>query len=692
MARWLLPWFGGAASVWTTSMLFFQTLLLVGYLYSHHVATRLAPRSQSRLHLGLLAVAVVALGLTARAWPSPITPGSAWRPQTVDAPIPHLLFLLAVSVGLPFLVLSTTGPLLQVWFSRLRPGSSPYRLYALSNAGSLLGVLLYPIAVEPTLALPAQGWAFAALFVLYALCVTSAAVAQARRGTLEPTVPASPADAPEQSQGRGQGVVAAPVLWWSLPALTSLALLAVTNQLTLDVAVIPFLWMAPLAVYLATFIWAFSGPCRFPRRVWGPLLVAASVASGAALFVGTALPVTVQVAIHAFFLLTLCAFGHGELAARKPAVSRLTAYYLGIAGGGALGGFVAAVVAPVAFRGLWELPIAIYGGLLMLAVAVFSDRSGWAFATARRERFALSAAGVALFGAALGLAYPQERFRPNVVTTSRNFYGFFRVDRTALAVTRPPEAVRRLIHGQIVHGTQFERPAAKMLPTTYFGPRSGIGLALQNLPGRIGPGSRQPIRVGVVGLGVGTLAAWGLPGDLFRFYEINPAVIQLSVGPQPVFSFLSGSRARIEVIPGDARLSLEREPPQRYDVLALDAFSSDAIPVHLLTVEAFEVYVRHLASPESVIGVHVSNRVLDLAPVVFALARRQGMSAREVCDTGEIPGTTASCWVLLSRGERVLSAPPVVKASERTAPRQERATPPWTDSFSNLLGTVRFSP
>jgi hypothetical protein len=670
LAKWLLPWFGGAASVWTTCMLFFQTGLLLGYAYSHKLAIRFGPRKQGTVHVGLLALAIAALATTALAWPSPVTPGLEWHPSAASDPIGRLLLILTLSVGLPYFVLSTTGPLLQVWFARLRPGASPYRLYALSNAGSLLGVLLYPFAVEPLLPVVTQGWVWSALFALFAGLVAVAARAQRARPDLV---------SQELTREPEEGSTSSPAFWWTLSATTSLGLLAVTNQLALDIAVVPFLWMLPLVIYLGTFIWAFDAPGRFPRRVWGPLLIACSAASVFTLYGGSSRSLAVQISAHLAFLFALCATAHGELARRKPGPARLTSFYLALAGGGAIGAFVAAILAPLVFNDLWELPIALYSGLLLLAAASVQERRGWLFATARRGRTSVVSIGFLLFFAALALSALRGAKHPWVLASSRNFYGLIQVVRSVVPGTAPVETCLQLTHGQIVHGTQIERPEARMLPTTYFGPLSGVGRLLESR--RAGP----PLRVGVVGLGIGTLAAWGRPGDLYRFYELNPAVIRLSSPPEPRFTFLVGSRARVETVPGDARLSLAAERNQEYDVLVLDAFSSDAIPVHLLTLEAFDVYGRHLRGDSSTLAVHVSNLMLDLEPVVRGAAARRGLATVTITDQGSLPGTLASKWVLAAKDPMALSAPEIVRAAHARPAVPTGRLPHWTDAYSNLL-------
>jgi len=683
VAKWFLPWFGGGASVWTACMLFFQVALVGGYLWAHGLTSRIERRGQAALHLGLLLFAVAGLAAGALAWPSPLTPGPSWKPGPESAPLPRLLGLLALSTGLPYLTLATTGPLLQAWFVRLAPGRSPYPLYAVSNAGSLAGLLSYPLLVEPRLDVPTQAWLWAGGFSLYALLVAVAALAQARSRPAAPE--ASRAEPGESSAGSGGGAGSAPGWWLAYAATASLALLAVTNRLTLDVAPVPFLWVVPLTTYLATFIACFGRTRRYRRAVWGSLLLCSAAATAFVLIGGSNVALSLQVGSLLVLLLSLCMVCHGELASSAPHPSRLTAFYLSISVGGALGGVLAAVVAPALFRGLWELPIACYAGIVLLAASVFRDAPTALFGTPGRKRATLAVATTLFAGLGTALGWTVFSDRSDVIASARNFYGWFVVQAEAVP-NRPGERILRLLHGGIAHGEQVDAPRMRRYPTAYYGTASGIGLAIRSAVRERGDESRG-IRVGVVGLGVGTLGAWARQQDVYRFYEINPAVIALSTGPRPLFTFLSDPGGKKEIVPGDARLSLEREPPQRYDVLALDAFSSDSIPVHLLTREAFALYRRHLAGPRSVIAVHVSNRHLDLEPAVRALAGASGLHGVGV--SAEAKGLDrVSRWLLLSPTPARLRVPELAPFGP-TWDGPARPVRLWTDAYSDVLGTLR---
>lgn len=662
-------------------MLFFQILLVGGYLYAHGLTSRLGSRGQAVAHLVLVLLAAAGLVSAAIAWPSPLTPGPAWKPAPDGAPLPGLLTLLALSAGLPYLTLATTSPLLQAWFVRLAPGRSPYPLYAVSNVGSLLGLLSYPLFVEPRFDVPTQAWLWASGFAIYGVLVAGAALAQARVADTRPEAIVEDGGETSKEPARRAG----PGWWIVLAATASLALLAVTNQLTLDVAPIPFLWVVPLAIYLGTFIAAFGRSRRYRRGLWGVLLLCSTIGTAALLASGSQVALALQVGTLLVFLLSLCMFCHGELAASAPPASRLTGYYLAISVGGALGGFFVAVVAPALFPGLWELPIAAYLGIVLLLAAFFRDAPTRLLGTPGRRRATLAASAIVFAGVGTGLGWSLFSSRSGTVLSSRNFYGWFVVQSLSIP-GKADGKILRLLHGGIVHGEQVNAPGLRRYPTAYFGPASGVGLAIRSAV-TDGGDERRGIRVGVVGLGVGTLGAWARPQDVYRFYEINPEIIALSTGPRPLFTFISDPGGKREVVLGDARLMLEREPDQRYDVLVLDAFSSDAIPVHLLTLDAFQLYQRHLAGPRSVLAVHISNRHLDLEPAVRALASATGLRGLSIGE--EAKGLArASFWLVLSPSRERLRAPELAPFGEPWV-GPARPVRIWPDSYSDVLGTLR---
>jgi hypothetical protein len=598
------------------------------------------------VHSALLLIAIATL---------PIAPDDSWKPAGGAEPVTRILLLLGATVGLPYLLLSATSPLIQLWFSRARPGDNPYRLFALSNLASLVALLGYPFAVEPLFAAQGQVRAWSWLFAAFALLCAALA------WRTPPATAASEATAgPPVAKGR--------YAWWlALSATGSVLLLAVTNHLTQNVASVPLLWLVPLTVYLLTFIIAFEGKGWYrPASVW-PLLVAALAAAGW-LLVDTELHYRLALQLGVFLpvLFVGCLFCHGELYRLRPAPDRLTAFYLVVAAGGALGGLLVAVVAPLVFNGYYEL------GLGLAALALLA-----ALRLSELGRVPHYAALAALLGITASAAYDGFREQRDVRLSERSFYGVLHVKEYS-----PGEEthLRRLVHGTIMHGEQYMHASLRRLVPTYYTPSSGIGAAIR---------SRQdhPVKVGVIGLGTGTLAAYGRAGDVYRFYEIDRNVVAIA---RREFSFLSDSAARIEIALGDARLSLEREAPQGFDVLAVDAFSSDAIPVHLITREALGTYLHHL-KPEGIVAFHVSNRFLDLVPVVARIAREQGAQAvlvEDDPDEDDVTGRSRSDWVLVSRSGRALAAKAIVERGG--APAEDRPQwRTWTDDYSNLIQILK---
>jgi hypothetical protein len=678
LGKRLLPWFGGASAVWTTCLLFFQAGLLGGYAWAHVLADRLSARRQRDLHVALVVAALGLLAWRGLTWPSPITPGDALRPWPTDPPVLVLLLLLASSVGLPYLVLAATSPLLQSWLAHLRPGASPFWLFALSNAGSLLGLVAYPLVVEPRADLREQGWLWAAAFAVYAVGVAWCAVAVGRRAKETEPVPMATGGQPPDDREDGPGRRG---LWLVLATFPSLMLVAVTSHLTQEVAAVPFLWMLPLGVYLVTFILCFGWPRATARSVWGPMLAVAAALALAGLYEALTLGVREKIVLWSVVLFVYGMAGHGELARLRPHPRQLTAYYLTIAAGGATGGALVALVAPFLFDGYWELHLGILAGPFVVAAAWLADPksplgSGGDAVRALRLRVGAAAFLVVLAGLLVGDVVASHR---DVELATRGFYGVLRVRRVSRG---EPDEQLELLHGRIAHGTQLTAPARRLEPTTYFGPSSGGGLAIRRHPRRL---AGRPMRVGVVGLGVGTLAAWSEPGDVFRFYELDPDVVRLSTGEHPVFTFLRAAKGEMSVALGDGRLTLEREEPQGFQVLVIDAFSSDAIPTHLLTREAFSTYERHLA-PDGILAVQVTNRWVDLKPVVRGTAAACGLRALHV-PSYERDTLWSSDWMLVARDPALLRDELIDAAS--LPPLAPARSIVWTDAWSDLFGVLK---
>jgi spermidine synthase len=645
IARLILPWFGGSAAVWTTCMLFFQTVLLAGYGYAHFLNAKLPGKLQPLVHTILLALAVALL---------PIAPGEAWKPAGGEEPVSRILLLLAASVGLPYFLLASTSPLLQAWYVRAKPGGNPYRLFAISNFASLAALVGYPFLVEPVFTAREQVVGWSILFAGFA--VLCAAVSWL-----------TPPAAEQKEVSNSENSKAPYLLWLGLSATGSALLLAVTNHLTQNVASVPLLWLAPLTLYLLSFILTFEGQGWYrPRWVWPLLLAGLGVMAWILTDSSYHYDLPVQLGVFLPGLLLGCFFCHGELYRLRPAAERLTGFYLTVSAGGALGGVLVAVAAPLAFNGYYEL------GAALVALALLAALRFAAVNLVAR----IASLGV-LLGVAAAAVYDGFSDRQDVRAASRSFYGVLRVKEYG----EPGDVthLRRLVHGTIMHGEQFTHETLRRKPTTYYEPTSGVGVAIASRQGR-------PLRVGVVGLGTGTIAAYGRAGDLYRFYEIDPDVVRVA---RSDFTYLSDSAAKIEIALGDARLTLEREAPQRFDVLAVDAFSSDAIPVHLITREALAVYLRHTGE-DGIVAFHVSNRFLDLVPVVARVARENGVHAVLVQDDPDEDEDRRSRtdWVLVSRDPKALQREAIMKANAE-APQDRPEWRTWTDDYSNLVQILR---
>jgi hypothetical protein len=763
IGKFILPWFGGAPAVWSTCLVFFQLVLLAGYLYAHGLARRASPRAARAWHGALLLLSLAALAALAFAWGSPILPGSGWKPRDAGQPVRHILLLLATSVGLPYLLLSSTSPLVQAWAARTHPGARVYRLYALSNLASLAALITYPTILERLLPLRLQAWLWSGTYAAFAtaslLCVWRSLPLPPGEGRGEGTTGTDAPGHPERSEGSApvssitnhKSPITNHLFWFSLAACGSMMLMATTNQMCQEVAAIPFLWVLPLCLYLASFVLCFESDLFYNRALFGPAFLAALCWAAVVLFRGFPVPIRIQIAAYSAALFTACMVCHGELARSRPPPARLTSFYVTISAGGAAGGIFVALIAPRLFRGFWEIHAALLLSGVLGIVALARDRASWLYrgrpwpaflalaacaaavyyardpevftsALARRLSLRLlfsSTAGLLALGAGVAavllllrlrlltargrpylsgaflagalafvgmlLVSEIQSFLQSAVSVSRNFYGVLTVERLGAG---DPESKRLdLRHGRIVHGFQYEALEKRFLPTTYYTQASGIGLALEHHPRRAG----GPLNVGVVGLGVGTIAAYGRPGDTFRFYDINPAVIALSTGPVRLFTYLADCSAKVEIAVGDARLSLEREIASRsaagFDVLAVDAFTSDAIPVHLLTKEGVAIDLARLARPDGILAIHISNRQLDLEPVVRGVARSLSLPMCVVDRNERGDREWATTWVLLSRDPAALAVPEIA----RNCARRESgpAARLWTDDYSNLFSVMK---
>ena len=744
LGKYFLPWFGGTPAMWTTCMFFFQMLLLAGYAYAHALANWFSPWTQSYLHSALLLTSLVVLAFLAVMWGTPITPSLSWRPHSSDHPVWRLTVLLTISVGLPYFVLSSTGPLLQSWFTRTHPGRTPYRLYSLSNLGSLLGLLSYPFLVEPWFSLRTQARIWSVGFFVFALVCTYCALRMGKIGASRETAPMRLAikEAMKVDPVQSKPTLRTHLLWLSLAACASVMFLATTNQICQDVAVVPFLWVLPLSLYLLSFIICFDEPRWYSRAVFHPAFAVAIFLACLVLGGWAIRNIFVQIAAYSFTLFACCMVCHGELARSKPASRYLTSFYLMVALGGATGGMLVALVVPHIFRGFWEYHFGLWASALLLFVVLGRDKGSWLYCSRRglpgiavaaamlpgttslvlngwkelgslfpvlpvvvavyflargsskgydgdRARAVPIYCGAALLVVGAMLFFSARNQTQNSTGMARNFYGVLTVRE--LSSDQPDWRAYALFHGRIAHGYQFVSEAKRSLPTGYYGVSSGVGLALIGLQTNLSPGTdRRNLRIGVVGLGVGTLAAYENPGDYVRFYEINPEVTRIANDAR-YFSYLKDCRARLDVISGDARLSMESElnggQPQDFNLLAIDAFSGDAIPVHLLTEEAFQIYLKEMHS-DGIIAVHITNTYFDLQPVLKRVAERFKLHYVLLHTDGDGGVTTYSDWVLLSPDPTILNSLPASTGGIRSAALKPDLAL-WTDDYSNLFWVLR---
>ncbi len=659
VSKLILPWFGGSAAVWITCMLFFQASLLLGYLYAHALARLFPLKWQVVIHSVLLVASLATL---------PILPNAKWQPNPGDDPTWLVLAVLAGCVGLPYTLLSATSPLLQNWYAAKRFGELPYRYFALSNAGSLLALLAYPVLVEPLFPGHQQAWMWSAAFGIFAMLCVSTALIASRTASSSPQ-----ADVVEENAPPLKAMTV--FLWLALAACASVLLLTVTNLLTQNIAPMPLLWVLPLSIYLLSFILSFESSFWYRRILFIPLVLPALACFASASGTLENGEIKIIVPLMSLSLFVCCMACHGELARMKPAAGHLTAFYLCLAAGGALGGVLIALLAPHLFNGMYEYPIAFAGSAALLLFVFWRERATW-------KPFQLCM-GLWLTAAAAALvltAYSGDLLRRSMnvsIFAGRNFYGALRVDQFK---DEQNLVIRQLNHGTITHGMQIMAVALHTSPTTYYGRNSGVGLAWRTLE------TAGPMRAGIIGLGAGTMAAYGRAGDWIRFYDINPLVFQIA---RNSFTYLKDSPAHIETTLGDARLVMQGQPPQNLDLLVVDAFSGDAIPVHLITAEACAMYWHHM-KPGGVIAFHISNHYLDLAPIVAMNAKADHKQAWQIEtddeDKNEVYGAT---WILVSSNEAFFKNP--LFKGQLTAIPIPKNLRPWTDDFSNLWQVLRFS-
>ena len=652
IAKIILPWFGGTSSVWSAALVFFQACVLGGYSYAHWLTSRCSPRRQSLIHCALLIAGCLMM---------PILPSDALRPEGTGDPAMQILLLLTVTVGLPSLLLSATSPLMQVWYMRQTGSEPPYWLFAWSNAGSLLALLSFPLVLEPAFTARTLALGWSTLFVVFAVLCIAIAYLSSRPSAVQFDAVAAPMNAPAPTMGRM-------VLWLLLSASASGLLVTVSANLSANVAPIPLLWVVPLALYLLTFILAFAHH-RFYHPIRFFPLVALALGCLAFLYTNRLANAPIQYVVPAYLasMFIICMACHGELVLRRPAGPYLTRFYLLISLGGVLGGAFVGLIAPNVFDTHLELPV------LLVLIAELYVLLQWHRRGSQRTLWLVRATMVlGVVTLLVHLMLSEIQTRRQSILVQRNFYGVLSVQDDPMSY----ELARRyLIHGTISHGYQYLHEDRRLVPASYFSKHSGVGLAWTALQ------SQGPVRAGVVGLGVGVLSSYVRKGDYARLYEINPDVVDIAGSHFTFLPTAEQTGADVEVLLGDARLTLERQPPQQFDLLAIDAFSSDAIPTHLLTREAFELYVKHLR-PNGVLAVHISNRFIDLVPVCARSAEHVNLSARVVRSLSD--GTfDTSVWVIVTANQELLARPEFQGDNTYPASAADSFLG-WTDQYSSV--------
>jgi hypothetical protein len=655
VAKMILPWFGGSSSVWSVCMVFFQAALLIGYAYVHWLHERFTARQQVMVHGGLLLLSLVML---------PMAADPSWKGMGQANPSWSVLMVLTILVGAPYLMLSTTGPLMQAWYVRAfstdAGNSRAYRLYALSNLASMIALLSYPIVIEPVFGVGIQANLWSAGYAAFvALALATAAMVWRSHAGPEIKKQATRVNVPRPA-------LAECLIWVGLGATASTLLLTLTRQLTADVAPVPFLWVLPLAIYLLSFILCFDAPRYYVRPLFLSALPVSFFAIDRALAADLGIPALVTIICASLFV--FCMVCHGELVRRKPHVRHLTLFYLMLSIGGALGGALVGLVAPVVFTSYFELPIGLFACAALTVIVTWREihKPLW------RAALILALVG---YGWRLGEISMGEVRGYRV--TVRNFYSQLKVRDTVHSTQGPKRA---MYHGIIVHGEQLLGDDGRgRTPTAYYCEQSGIGRAIRGLP------QDRPLKIGIVGLGAGTLATYGRAGDDLRIYEINDQVLDLA---RDEFTYLKDTPAKVTQVLGDGRLMLEREPQQHFDLLAMDAFSGDSIPTHLLTLEAMKTYIGHL-QPDGILAVHVTNHYLNLLPVMAAIAQHFGKVALKYeMDPGDQDKYCRnSIWVMIMSPDRATHLPDQLKGGIPL--KAQEGFKPWTDGFSNLLSVLK---
>jgi hypothetical protein len=674
--KYLLPLFGGSSAVWNTCLLFYQCLLVCGYLYAHMI-TRQKIRFQVFFHLLLLVFVLLIMSFLSSRWGTPIMPQPVLDLSSLGSPVIQIFLVLTASVGLPFFLLSATSTLIQSWFSRVNNKKSPYSFYAVSNTASLVALVSYPVFFEQAWPINRQAWIWFVIYTGFTLSIiwTIFKVNQSCPGKINDH------DSGTNPLMDKEGFVSneskpgfrSYLYWISLSAAASVMLLSVTNRISMDIAPVPFMWVLTLSLYLLSFVLTFVNIRMNSQKLWLVLLTTALCAAWICLKLEGRFDVAANILIHSFVLFACCIFCHSQLFYSKPHPLHLTSFYLAMACGGALGGLMVNIFAPAFFKGFWEFHFGLIYCAMTAIIALFGQK------IFKQYYFRLS--GIILLSFFLFLI--SIDLVSNIRESKgacRNFYGLLQLEHSIVNNVR----ITKLFHNSIMHGLQFSKDPYRYEPTSYFIKESGVGLAFGFHPNRQ---SGKSINAGAIGLGIGTLAAYGRQGDDIKFYEINPDVIRLASKTR-WFSYIGDSQANIDVVFGDARLSLENELESsalhHFDILVIDAFSGDSIPVHLLTKEAFDLYFAHLKK-DGIIAIHISNRYIDFEPVFQAVVKHFDMKGI-VVETLKKKHYNSK-WVLITRNNAFLADPHVDSAGRGLKKSKEIKL--WTDEYNSLWQVLK---
>ncbi len=647
LAKQILPLFGGSASVWNTCLFFFQFVLLGGYAYAYILTRYITPKIQFVIHVTLIAASITTI-------PDLIT--HTWEDST-SGPAIHIFGLLTAAIGIPYFMLSSTSPLLQAWYARVF--AKPYRLFALSNAASLAGLITYPFLIEPWVDVRTQTIIWASGFIIFGIACMFASFSQTR---IQKPIDTPSIDPAIQISGSLR------TRWIFLAALSSVSLVSVTSFIAKNIASMPLIWVAPLALYLITFILAFDSGSRWQRKTgWIAVFLALAMAIMAP-HIDFNAQIILSLPLYLGGLFFICLYCHTALANTAPPANDLALFYIFVVLGGTIGAFFTSIVAPLIFAGDFELPLSLatFGGLFALQQRRADGP--------RSKIAALCFASLILLAA--GHQITSEFFGARLL--SRNFYASLRIIESG----EGSQKIRSMEHGGISHGSQYLDPQRRHEPLSYYGPSSGVGKAIAAQRKR----TKSPLRIGVIGLGTGTLAAYGETGGAVDFYEIDPQVVELA---KTEFTYIADSRAQVHIHLGDARIVLERKEAQNYDILAVDAFSGDAIPIHLLTREAIKVFRRHL-KPTGTLLIHITNRFVNLQPSLAKLALAEGLAARIIVDEPEDDDETSnlygSDWIVMTQNEDFLDSYELKDSKTLETPQDG---PAWTDDFNTILSSIR---